>query len=337
MGMDSYSYIETRVIMSDCGIVMIVCACFVVLFFLCKKAPLYIQQSWGDDQKADPEEEDDPTKKKLPFSIRLFIFVKRVTTCTVKFFLNVDVIYYVSYAALAILGVTLHEFFFVFHLTELFLRYFHYSYPIIFSLIRFPTLKNVIRSVYEPREALFLTFILWLIFVYIFAIWAFTYLRDQYTGNGDLGDSFCTELLLCWLYTFDFTFKSNGGIGSQLDSLQQGYFNNNPDLPKFTWTRFAFDNLFTILIVIVMVTIVAGIIIDTFGLLRDNENAKLKDMQQVCFMCGLQKETFERQVDLKKGFSTHIMVNFYLESLVISSLEGAFPMELRVFHRFSQR
>ena len=123
MGKDSYSFTETREIMSDCGIVMIVCACFVVLFFLCKKAPLYIQQSWGDDQKADSEEEDDPTKKKMPFSIRLFIFLRRVTTCTVKFFLNVDVIYYVSYASLAILGVTVHEFFFVFHLTELFLRY----------------------------------------------------------------------------------------------------------------------------------------------------------------------------------------------------------------------
>lgn len=173
--------------------------------------------------------------------------------------------------------------------------------------------------------------------MYIFAIWAFTYLRDQYTGDGDLGNSFCTHLLLCWLYTFDFTFKSNGGIGSQLDALQQSYFLSNPDLPKFTWTRFAFDNLFTILIVIIMVTIVAGIIIDTFGLLRDNENAKLKDMQQVCFMCGLQKETFERQVDLKKGFSTHILVDFSFEFKVISSLEGAFSMELCVFHCFSQR
>lgn len=126
-------------------------------------------------------------------------------------------------------------------------------------------------------------------------------------ASDDLNDSFCSELLICWLYTFDYTFKSNGGIGSQLDGLRQNYADSNPSLPKFTLTRFVFDNLFTILIVIVMVTIVAGIIIDTFRMLRDNENDKLKDMEGICFMCGLKKEIFERQVDLKKGFSMHIM------------------------------
>lgn len=173
---------------------------------------------------------------------------------------------------------------------------------------RFPTLKNVIRSVYEPREALILTFILWLILEYVFAIWAFIFLRDQYTDSDDLNDSFCTQLLICWLYTFDYTFKSNGGIGSQLDGLRATYATQNPNLSKFTFTRFIFDNLFTILIVIVMVTIVAGIIIDTFRMLRDNENDKLKDIEGICFMCGLKKEIFERQVDLKKGFSMHILV-----------------------------
>lgn len=121
---EDYSYDETKSVMQKCGIVMIVCACFVVLFFMCKKAPLYIQQSWGDDEPKDQTEDDDPTKKKLPFSIRLFMFVKRVATCFIKFFLNIDVIYYTAYAALAILGATIHEFFFCFHLTELFLRLF---------------------------------------------------------------------------------------------------------------------------------------------------------------------------------------------------------------------
>ena len=169
-------------------------------------------------------------------------------------------------------------------------------------------MKNVIRSVYIPREALILSLILWIILEYVFAIWAFYFLRDQYTDSGDLGDSFCNELLVCLCYTFDMTFKSNGGIGSQLDSLQNNYFNNNPSLPKYTPTRYFFDNFFTILIVIIMVTIVAGIIIDAFGVLRDQENEKKKDIETICFICGKDKEIFERQVDLKKGFAMHIQV-----------------------------
>ena len=52
-----------------------------------------------------------------------------------------------------------------------------------------------------------------------------------------------------------------------------------------------------------------GIIIDTFGLLRDKENEKIKDIQQICFICGLNREIFDRKSDLKGGFQNHIKVN----------------------------
>jgi len=44
-------------------------------------------------------------------------------------------------------------------------------------------------------------------------------------------------------------------------------------VPKenFQFGRYAFDNLFNIIIVIIAVNIVAGTIIDTFGDLRDQE------------------------------------------------------------------
>ena len=38
--------------------------------------------------------------------------------------------------------------------------------------------------------------------------------------------------------------------------------------------RFFFDNMFTYILVLIMVQIVGGIIIDTFGSLREIENAK---------------------------------------------------------------
>ena len=63
-----------------------------------------------------------------------------------------------------------------------------------------------------------------------------------------------------------------------------------------------FDNIFNILVVIVMVSIVSGllnnlvlfefilgIIIDTFSKLRTEENEKNKDINDKCFMCGVSK------------------------------------------------
>lgn len=43
-----------------------------------------------------------------------------------------------AYGALAVIGTVVHPFFFAFHMTEV--------------LIRYPTLKNVIRAVWEPRK-----------------------------------------------------------------------------------------------------------------------------------------------------------------------------------------
>lgn len=122
LGMSEYDEQYTTYIMQICGIIMIICSMFVVIFFLCKKAPLYIEQSWGKDEKNPDDDEDNQIK--IPLSIRIFLLVKRITSCFVMFLLNFDVIYYLAYAALAILGVTVHEFFFCFHLTEVFFRSF---------------------------------------------------------------------------------------------------------------------------------------------------------------------------------------------------------------------
>ncbi len=50
--------------------------------------------------------------------------------------------------------------------------------------------------------------------------------------------------------------------------------------------RFFFDNLANYILVIIMVNIVAGIIIETFGQLREETKEKKDDMEDICFICG---------------------------------------------------
>lgn len=50
--------------------------------------------------------------------------------------------------------------------------------------------------------------------------------------------------------------------------------------------RFFYDNISNIGLAIIMLNIVGGIIIDTFGSLREEENAKLADKDDNCFICG---------------------------------------------------
>merc|ERR1712057_92580 len=66
------------------------------------------------------------------------------------------------------------------------------------------------------------------------------------------------------------------------------------DKNKF-YIRFFFDLSFFIIIVIVLLNVIFGIIIDTFASLREQMEATILDMKTNCFMCSIDRYTFDRQ------------------------------------------
>ena len=74
--------------------------------------------------------------------------------------------------------------------------------------------------------------------------------------------------------------------------------------------RFFFDNIFFILVMNIMINIVSGIIINNFGSLRDELNEYTEDLENICFICGFDKEFIEKSN--QKGFEYHIKTEHYL-------------------------
>ena len=70
---------------------------------------------------------------------------------------------------------------------------------------------------------------------------------------------------ICFLSTLDSAFKYDSGIGGFLSPPYDVYATDEVLL----LIRFLFDNFFNILVLIIMLNIVSGIIIDTFGELRE--------------------------------------------------------------------
>lgn len=91
--------------------------------------------------------------------------------CLIKVLLNIDMIYYLSYGVLAFIATLVHPFFFAFHLSEVVLRY--------------PTLRNIIKSFWEPKVALGLTFVLVLLMNYYFSLVAYMVFSDLYTNSNN--------------------------------------------------------------------------------------------------------------------------------------------------------
>lgn len=154
------------------GMVMTVCSAFVVLFFLFKNVPLIIRKHWVVRWG----------KQKPGFIKRYVTYLKLCFKVLFIFLQEIEVIYYMTYGALAVLGTFFHPFFFTFHLTEI--------------LIRYPTLKNVMKSVSIPRKSFYLTFVLFLILVYTFTVLAYNFFHEDYLGN-------CDRMLICFLLNFD--------------------------------------------------------------------------------------------------------------------------------------
>lgn len=80
---------------------------------------------------------------------KMYVMVIKAIVISFIFLQDMEVLYYIAYGALAVIGTVVHPFFFTFHLTAI--------------LMRYPTLKNVVQSIYLPRKQLMLTYLLFIV------------------------------------------------------------------------------------------------------------------------------------------------------------------------------
>jgi len=174
------------------------------------------------------------------------------------------VIYYIIYAVLAVLGVFIHPFFYA---------------PLCLELLnKFKSLRNFLRAITDPWKQLMYTLILFLIIEYIFSLIAFLKFYMYFDTNGKM----CQDLFICFLMVVDMTMKFQGGVGSYMDSFDERAF-------LIDHSRTVYDWSFNFILIVVAMNIVSGIIVDTFGQLRDDEMEKIEDKHSNCFICGIPK------------------------------------------------
>ena len=247
------------------GITQCTCSILIVTFFIMKTAPVLIQRGW---RKHSTGEEPTNFIKKVYSKIKNFFLTLYFTMS------NIDVLYHLLYMCFSILGIAGFTLFFSLHLLDV--------------LYRYPSLQNVIMSVVLPRKSLGLTFLLILIMIYLFSIWGYLAFYGYYEGG-------CDSMIMCIKTTFDQGIKNGGGIGQYFDALYQS--TNPPTIVENNFdiaTRFFFDNLFNIIIMIIMMNIIQGIIIDTFAVLRSTSERNKTDRETKCFICGKEREYIER-------------------------------------------
>jgi hypothetical protein len=99
-------------------------------------------------------------KKGGPIALVINTFFKLVNV-VLSILQTPEIMYYILLMVFGYLGIVKHQFFYIFHLTEI--------------IVRVETLKDVLKSIWFPAEAIILTLVMLAICIYFFTIWAFLY------------------------------------------------------------------------------------------------------------------------------------------------------------------
>lgn len=127
------------------------------------------------------------------------------------------------------------------------------------------------------------TFLVALFVLYSYSTLAANYYSDKF----DLEDiDVCSSLASCFLYTITLGLRNGGGLG---DAMKPYQFQEDP---KFA-SKLIFDISFFIFINIITLNIVFGVIIDTFGDMRDEAYQRQEYLESTCLVCLNQREAIE--------------------------------------------
>ena len=253
------------------GIVQLIISMITLLFWFVIKGKLVVQQRWRELVSANKNQRDrypiegvSPEIRQLsmlymrgPYSSE-YTLEKQNILVTLTYILNsivflvqnLDFMYLVFYCMISIIGVLINPLYFSFQLLDL-------SY-------RYPILHNVIRSVSTNWRNLGMTSMLLMILVYIYTVIGFFFFHEMfydYTINSKLpvpGEALCNDMWHCFMTMVYYGLRNGGGIG---DTMKVQSFSNK----EIYFNIFAYTFSFHIINIIVLLSIIAGIIIDTFA------------------------------------------------------------------------
>lgn len=99
----------------------------------------------------------------------------------------------------------------------------------------------------------------------------------------------------------DVTFKTDGGSVGYVSSSDV-YADENYRYSLLNFWEF----VYYFVVISLLYSIITGIIIDSFGVLRDEAEELDNDIKGFCLICGIDRGTLEKKAKHKKGFRFHV-------------------------------
>jgi hypothetical protein len=151
------------------------------------------------------------------------------------------------------------------------------------------TLANIIKALTKRHRQLLLTFAFAVLLMYLYAVLGFFFLAEQFEAEP------CTTLFQCFTSVVYYGMRLGEGIGEALQTPSPG------EMP----IRFLYDMTFYILITTILMAIVFGIVVDTFGQLRDEMSEAERNLTANCVICHQPRSSLETKGE---GWARHTLL-----------------------------
>ena len=155
-------------------------------------------------------------------------------------------------------------------------------------------IRHVFSAVTKNGKSLLLTFLFAVILMYLFSVVGFVLFREMFEGDED-GEAHCSTMFRCFVFTVTNGLRAGGGIGELIKSPAWG--------SPLHAVRLLYDMMFYIFVTVIIMNIVFGIIVDTFGELRQGREIRDQEMRIRCFICNVESADFDKRAD---GFTNHV-------------------------------
>lgn len=168
------------------------------------------------------------------------------------------------------------------------------SFLLLDFVYKSPIAQTVLNAAWKPRNQILATLLLTMIIMYIFAMFYFFFLNDlnpEGEGEGyNFSDLIMTGTLLrMWKFLLRWGVPFLAPVDYMIENLG--------------WRMIA-DVLYFVAAAL-MINILKGITIDTFVEIRTEYEKRIWDTEEVCFICGIEKNTFNRTID-RDAFRVHV-------------------------------
>ena len=149
-------------------------------------------------------------------------------------------------------------------------------------------------AVLTHLDQLILTFIMACMVIYFYTV----IILESYhlNFNEDHENIKCDSIRDCFTEILNFGLRMGGGIG---DVMKPAETNMNDNYNGYWF----FVVSFFVIVNIIFLNIIFGIIVDTFSALREENETRDDDVNNICYVCGFTRFDFSRK---NKDFNKHV-------------------------------